>query len=522
MVIRRAVKEPRRAVVTFLQLDGACAAAQLLLKYPDADFYSSSANRIASTLEDLAKHSYGEVHICGLGIYCAISEVLDALNHLKSQNTRVIWYCGQDYLEEFRQELEKYCQCEFTGRNENISETLYRLLYSDKTYHAKALMIRFVGTKYAEPPKGNRQDHSYRVQADEFRLLIEGSLWRYFNYQDLNIYPHAVRVLAGLDNMTDSDRRIIEAYKRSGKIFLHGKSRQVAELREKIKKCGPTDCRVLITGETGTGKEVVARLIHESSPRAEHFFYALNCAILTGDLQQDALFGHVKGAFTGANSDQPGVFETANGGTLFLDEVGELNHDTQAKLLRVLQEGIYQRLGEQVDRKTDVRVIAATNRNLRECVRQGRFREDLFYRIAVIEIHIPPLRERSEDIPILASDILFRAYKSRGKTKPRNPAHLMEKLMRYPWPGNVRELENILERYLVFGTLDFGNDSFLTTQEELKHDKIIPLEQYEAEYVMQVYRLLDENITEAAKALEISRNTLKSKIRKGYLKNPTG
>jgi len=219
-------------------------------------------------------------------------------------------------------------------------------------------------------------------------------------------------------------------------------------VRSIIARVAPTDARVLITGESGTGKEVVATAIHERSTRRSGPLVRLNCAAIPRDLVESEMFGHEKGAFTGATERRRGRFELASGGTLFLDEIGDLSLEAQAKLLRALEAGEIERVGGNEPIKVDVRILAATNKDLRAEVAGGRFREDLFFRLHVIPVHLPPLRERREDVPLLAEHFLGRHRRS-GLRPPRFLPGAMEALMRHPWPGNVRELANILERLAI-------------------------------------------------------------------------
>jgi transcriptional regulator with GAF, ATPase, and Fis domain len=222
-------------------------------------------------------------------------------------------------------------------------------------------------------------------------------------------------------------------------------------VREMIPRVAGTNSTVLITGETGTGKELVARAIHRNSPRANRPFIAINCAAVTETLLESELFGHERGAFTGADKARSGLFEAAHGGTLFLDEVAELSTSAQAKLLRVLANGEIQRVGSTSTRKVDVRVLSATHRNLQARIQDGRFREDLFYRLAVVPIDLPPLRERSEDIEELCKKLgTAIANEMKIPSKPLSPASL-KKLIAYRFPGNIRELANLLERALILG-----------------------------------------------------------------------
>jgi two-component system response regulator PilR (NtrC family) len=227
---------------------------------------------------------------------------------------------------------------------------------------------------------------------------------------------------------------------------LVGKSQAMADILEMINRVKDTRSNILITGESGTGKEVIARALHNRSSRRARPFVAVNCGALPENLIESELFGYKRGAFTGATGDHQGLVETANGGTLFLDEIGELPQPMQVKLLRVLQERTIRRVGDTQDRTVDVRVVAATNRNLEEEVAAGRFREDLFFRINVIAIHIPPLRERREDITILANHFLRKFNRDMNKQLEGFTEACMSRLAGYEFPGNVRELENTVER----------------------------------------------------------------------------
>ena len=221
---------------------------------------------------------------------------------------------------------------------------------------------------------------------------------------------------------------------------------------QQVGQVAGTDMTVLILGETGTGKELVARAVHERSFRSERPLVKVNCSAMPGELIESELFGHEKGAFTGATARQVGRFELADGGTIFLDEVGDLPLKLQAKLLRVLQEGEFERLGSGKTIKVDVRVIAATNRNLAEAMQRGRFRPDLYYRLNVYPIQIPALRERREDIGLLAEVFLEEASRRLGRIYDPISAEVLEVLRRYEWPGNIRELQNVIERAAVVST----------------------------------------------------------------------
>ncbi|WP_407681323.1 sigma-54 interaction domain-containing protein [Pseudomonas bohemica] len=252
-----------------------------------------------------------------------------------------------------------------------------------------------------------------------------------------------------------------------------GESAAVLHLIRQIELVGPTDANVLISGESGTGKELIARAIHASSPRSERPLIRVNCAAIPRELFESEFFGHVKGAFTGAVNDRVGRFELADGGTLFLDEVGEIPLELQSKLLRVLQDQQFERVGDNLTRAVDVRVIVATNRDLREMIGTGSFREDLYFRLNVFPIRSVPLRERLGDIPLLASHFLKRASLAFNRPEVRLPLAQVEILKRYSWPGNIRELQNVIERQIIVsldGRLRFNE--LLTTSSHTKNPPV--------------------------------------------------
>jgi chemotaxis protein methyltransferase CheR len=293
----------------------------------------------------------------------------------------------------------------------------------------------------------------------------------------------------------------------------------------KVEQIASSDTTVLVLGETGTGKELVARAIHGLSPRKDRALVKVNCATLPANLIESELFGHEKGAFTGAHTRQLGRFEIANGATLFLDEIGELPIELQTKLLQVIQDGEFERLGSSGTIKVDVRVIAATNRNLEAEVREGRFREDLWYRLNIFPITVPPLRERMEDIALLVDFFVNKISKRLGKSIESIPTSVMNTLQNYGWPGNVRELENVLERAVI-------NSSGLKLRlvDELKkpykEDLTTPLktlEEVERDYIVRVLEQANWKVSGpngAAEILGLNRSTLRARIRKLGIRQP--
>ena len=251
-------------------------------------------------------------------------------------------------------------------------------------------------------------------------------------------------------------------------------SPQMLKIRQQILQIAPVDVPVFISGESGVGKEVVARMIHLRSTRRHQAFVKVNCAALPGELLESELFGYEQGAFTGAVRAKPGKFELANKGTIFLDEIAEMSPHLQAKLLHVLQDGQYSRLGARAVVNVDVRVLAATNMNVKDAMRSGRFREDLYYRLNVLQIHIPPLRERTTEIPLLFRHFLVKYSEKYQKPMPEPSKHLIEAALRYPWPGNLRELENFVKRYVI---LEDDEGSFRELLEMTGQQRVAPREE---------------------------------------------
>jgi formate hydrogenlyase transcriptional activator len=298
-----------------------------------------------------------------------------------------------------------------------------------------------------------------------------------------------------------------------------GQSAPVRELLRKLEQVAPTEATVLIQGETGTGKELLARAVHDRSRRKDRPLVKVNCGSIPAGLVESELFGHEKGAFTGATQRRVGRFELANGGTIFLDEVTELPIDTQVKLLRVLQEGEFERVGSSQTLKVDVRVIAATNRNLREVVQNGTFRSDLFYRLNVFPLEVPALRERKDDLPLLVNFFLSKSAKKLAKEVQGVSQKSMEQLMHYDWPGNVRELQNIVERAMVLarGPIVHIDESMTRSGAALEDTTIETLETMERNHII---RALNETHwvvhgkKGAAEILGINPSTLRSRMEK--------
>lgn len=286
---------------------------------------------------------------------------------------------------------------------------------------------------------------------------------------------------------------------------------------ELIAQVGPSDANVLITGEHGTGKEIVAKLLHTASTRSRMPLVAVNAGGLPEGTFESEIFGHVKGAFTDARTDRVGRFELANGGTLFLDEIANVPLRQQAKLLRVLETGELERVGSSQTRRVDVRVLCATNANLREDAKEGRFREDLLFRINTVEIHLPPLRERREDIPLLAAHFLERNRSRYRKQISGFAPAAMQMLMQYAWPGNVRELEHTVERAVLLcreKEIEAANLAISSTRASVQSFENMSIDEVEALLIRKVLRRCDGNISQASEALGLSRAALYRRIEK--------
>jgi two-component system nitrogen regulation response regulator NtrX len=306
-----------------------------------------------------------------------------------------------------------------------------------------------------------------------------------------------------------------------------GNSYPLRQVLERVEKVAPTEARVLVTGENGTGKELIARAIHRLSPRFDRPFVEVNCAAIPSELIESALFGHIKGSFTGAVADRAGKFEQADTGTLFLDEIGDMSPDAQAKVLRALEQGVITRVGSSKSVDVDVRVIAATNKDLESRIDDGHFREDLFYRLNVVPIHVPPLRERREDIPMLVQHFSAIMAKRDGMPRRQFETAAIERLKTLSWPGNVRELRNTVERLLILAAGDVvsvGDVERLASGRSASGGlggELLATENFsdfkdgaERTYILQKLRENDWNVAETARRIDMPRSNLYKKIEK--------
>lgn len=366
---------------------------------------------------------------------------------------------------------------------------------------------------------------SVKTAVDAMKLGAADYLSKPFDIEELRIVVD--RTLNSQDLEREVRQLRAQIVQRYAFHNLIGKSPSMQEIYAKIEQVADSRTTVLITGESGTGKELVAKAIHYNSSRRDRPFIALNCAALPETLIESELFGHEKGSFTDATARRVGQFELANSGTLFLDEIGDLSATTQAKLLRVLQEREFNRIGGVQSIKVDVRIIAATNKNLDELVRKGLFREDLYYRINVIALYLPPLRERGEDIPLLAKHFLAKRIEEERRSVQEFSKEALELIGRYPWPGNVREMENIIEQAFIWSkgstviTLEHLPTILRTDTRStsLRDDTLagrLSLEkavmEFEREIILDALKRTNYIQTHAASMLGISRRMLKYRM----------
>jgi len=335
-------------------------------------------------------------------------------------------------------------------------------------------------------------------------------------FTDEELFAAVKRVLDKLH-----ERRTVLKQTRKPLVSRHGligESKAMRKVLNAIEKAAASSATILITGESGTGKELVARAIHYNSPRASAPFVPINCGGIPESLLESELFGYVKGSFTGATETRAGFFQTAEGGTIFLDEISETSLSMQVKLLRVLQDKEVIMVGERRPQKVDVRIIAATNKDLQSLVSKGSFREDLYYRLNVITIDVPPLRDREEDVLLLVNHFAVKYAKESGKTTPRFSENALQVLKGYYWPGNARELENIIQRLVIMSEGDILDVPDLPSLMRFSALSGIgphqTLAAVEAEYILSVLASVDKNKTKAAEILGIDRKTLREKLKK--------
>lgn len=481
------------------------AAASVALKAlgGEAEIMGVSRRRLPELMEEIsARKGLGTtsaVYILGVSLSGDPDRLASALAKLRSKGVNVTWISAVEMPD---------------GVAEKVASLLAAKVFDASLLEAVGRV--FSSEVEAFKPFLREPSKATGDVRDCFNLIAAAQFY-YRNYQDESLYAKAVRYLANgvRPAAWDSETRAaIAHYERYGDRELVGKSAVVAKLQERINRVAVHDhARVMILGESGTGKETVAQQIHTKSPRCRMPFVAFNCGSVTTDLLEDRFFGHEKGAFTNAVERTDGLFLQADGGTLFLDEIGDMPMSVQALLLRVLEGGRFMRVGGREELKCDVRLITATNRDLPKLVKEGKFREDLYQRLNVVQLRTPSLREHKEDIPVIANAWWRKFHANRTLSGTQIAA-----LMDYNYPGNVRELINILDRATALEEEDFDllmlehkeMNAGLSSGLEIKDGRIPDkLDDAVRLHVRRVYEKYGQNLTRAAEALDVSRNTVR-------------
>ncbi len=516
--------DKRHMILTVNGLMGACAAAAVLLRYPDARLQFTSPRHLPKALEFLHGEKYaGTVHICGIGISMP-SEELDEILKSLPDSMSLVWYGGSDHpeLQQYARRLGAKAEFQLSAAPTTTKAIIDSLGVQEL---ARALLL----TELAEEALRNKAPRSelHRFCHD----TVHAANRRFFFFGDDILNEKTIQYLAGVKERSRELDEAVEEYRRSpDALYPLGSSRAMKGLREQIGRLGPVPEPVLITGPTGSGKELMAKALHITSGRAGAFI-AVNCAVLGGNptLVEDRLFGHVKGAYTGADTATKGAFEEANSGTLFLDEIGELPAGVQAQLLRVLEDKEVRPVGTMKTRPVDVRIVAATHRNLARMVTDGAFRRDLFYRLNVLAIRVPPLRERPEDMKSIAAHAVGE-LETHGYELKLTKAD-WDAIRTFDWPGNVRQFLNVLKRaaYLGQPVAELLEEEHEAEEEGVVIDKerllrlycpdnpddVVPVQEIYAAYLQHVLGLFEGNITRTAKVLDIAPNTLRKHLMTG-------
>ena len=494
----------------------ASAAVALKALNGDADVMGVSRRRLPELMEEFAERKKSDrwpaIYLLGVSLVGDPERLAAALRKLKKEGVKVSWISALEMPEDIAGPLNGLLDARVFDLS--LLEAVGQSFGVDVEQYMPFLKWER-GTGNGERGTGNGGRGTAEIKA--YFSLIAAAQFYYRNYQDEALYAATVRYLAnGVKSCAwDPDvKAAVEHYDRYGGRELLGKSREITTLQERINRVAVHEhARVLILGESGTGKETVAQQIHTKSPRWNMPFVSFNCASVTKDLLEDRFFGHEKGAFTNAVERTDGLFLMADGGTLFLDEIGEMSIEVQALLLRVLEGGRFMRVGGKEELRCDVRLVTATNRDLPALVREGRFREDLYQRLNVVQMRTPSLREHKDDIPFIAN-AWWRKYHNNRTLGEAQIAALMD----YDYPGNVRELINILDRATALEEYDFEllmrehreMNAGLAGNLELKTGRIPDkLEDAIRLHIRRVYEKYGENLTRAAEALDLSRNTVR-------------
>ncbi len=463
-------------------------------------------------------------HTLGL-VVAAVTAIENQLKNLKNE------YRLKESARYISQVMDSLSLAVMSVSEDGLITSANKMAHKLLKYQHGMLSGKAIGSCLPDYKKLLQTIHGPGIMLDEDTQIITSSGTESFS---LNAYP-ITRPDGKIEGMVISFREMKRVYKTVNKYTgmharytfedLIGESDELRRVTEYAKTVSDSPSTVLITGESGTGKEVIAPSMHNHSTRASNGFVALNCGAIPSTLIESELFGYDEGAFTGAfKGGRPGKFELANGGTLFLDEIGEMPPDMQVKLLRTLQEGVITRVGGSRQIPVDVRIIAATNKNLKEEIEKGTFRSDLFYRLSVIPIHLPALRERREDIPLLISYFLNLKSVKLKKNTPEINKDLFIRLTGYHWPGNIRELENFIEKYVnLGGDLSFDPESFSAGKQGASKDAagngksgetILNLAEAEKQTILAALGATESNISQTARLLGISRNALYEKMKR--------
>ena len=481
----------------------ASAAVALKALKGNAEVLGVSRRRLPELLSELVAERgtprWSRIYMLGVSVSGDPGALADALAKLKAKKVSVTWISALEMPEDIAEQLKGLLAVRVF--DSSLLEAVGQAFGMDVEQYIPLLK------------------ESKRATTDirAYLTLIDAAQFYYRNYQDEALYAATARYLANGVKPCAWEPDVtaaVEHYDRYGGRELLGKSREITTLQERINRVAAHEhARVLILGESGTGKETVAQQIHTKSPRRDLPFISFNCASVTKDLLEDRFFGHEKGAFTNAVERTDGLFLMADGGTLFLDEIGEMPIEVQALLLRVLEGGRFMRVGGKEELRCDVRLVTATNRDLPSLVREGKFREDLYQRLNVVQMRTPSLREHKEDIPIIAN-AWWRKFHGNRVLQDEQVAALMD----YDYPGNVRELINILDRATALEENDFAllmrehkeMNAGLAGNLELKTGRIPDkLEDAIRLHVRRVYEKYGQNLTRAAEALDVSRNTVR-------------
>ncbi len=500
-------------VMTYPGLESAVSAAMVLNCYKDSELLISSSYKFIKHLtEKVLKMKDKHIIIIGLDTTGSAIDLFHIYKKIISNNNKITWIHGYKITDEYFEFFK-------AGKNiEVVSESELTKNIADLTYSYIAENCKNSDLSELSQIKSFQKN----LKSDELKL-IEYSLFRFFNFADYQAFPSAIKKLSKIP-VKVSKNDIPKDFNHFR--IMYGSSVETEKLKDKIRKIAKSNFKnLLIVGETGTGKELVARHIHFLSDRLNKPFEIVSCPNIKEELFESELFGYEKGAFTGANKSKDGILYRADGGTVFLDEIGDISLDFQQKLLRFIQERTFKPLNSTEEKKVDVRLIFATNKDLQEMVRKNEFREDLYYRINELRIDLKPLRERIDDLDILYDIFLYRNCVENDlnfwKISSDKKKHL-SKLKKYDWPGNIREFESVLKNAVIFEDFDFTDlknkkrdyySSVVENNYTKKSYRYLTLEEKKEDYINKVFEETNCNIKKTARILEVSPNTIRKYIK---------